>query len=195
LKDLYEKEYSEIYEYFYGMTQTFISSVNPQHTVLSIKTEMNFIIHFPIMKPIHLTDCFNEFIQAELLDGDNQWYNGETNLKETVHKQSYFWKLPDILFIVLMQMNLPQRFQVDCPFELNLNRYVIGYERNNVYDLYGMCMHHGSSRGGHYLSCVKHLQTSNWFQADDENVQMLQQAPNMVPDSTYLLAYRRKKEC
>jgi len=56
------------------------------------------------------------------------------------------------------------------------------------YQLFGMCKHIGSLRGGHYISYVKHRDV--WYYKDDDIVEEKQ--PNLT-DTYYMALYYRNK--
>ena len=101
IKDLYSKDYSEIFNLFYGINVSLIIDIE-NNKILSCKPEPYCTINLPIpnnSKSCSLYDCFDLFTGEELLDGDNSWFNEKTNLKQVVKKSIKFWNFPDILII------------------------------------------------------------------------------------------------
>lgn len=132
LQSVYEKEYSEVLDLFYGVYLTTIypifsdskssmSSMKPlsmKDTVsmkpLSIKPEHFFILDLQIFhmqdggaqRPCQtLYDCFDLFVTKEEMTGENAWYNEKTDKKQDIFKTMTFWSLPKILVIILKRFS------------------------------------------------------------------------------------------
>jgi ubiquitin C-terminal hydrolase len=195
LKTVYENEYSEIMDLFYGIYVSQIVSKDNQ-TIHSIKPESYFMLDLPIPsgKNINLYDCLDYFTENEKMEGENAWFNEKTNQKEDVHKNIVFWSFPKVLVITLKRftpdgkrrtMNL-----IDFPLEdLDLSKYVRGYNpKQYVYDLYGICNHRGGTLGGHYTSYVKNA-NGLWYHFNDTSVSSVSK---IVTPMAYCLFYRKK---
>ncbi len=199
VKSIYEKEYSEIMQLFYGIYVSALLSTKTQN-VISCKPEHFFILDLPIPMNIltpSLYDCFNLYCKPELLDGDNLWYNEKTDKKESVYKKMIFWSLPSILVITLNRFNSINGTKlntlVDFPLiNLDLSEYIEGYNRESyVYDLYGVCNHMGGISGGHYTSFVKN-KSEQWLSCNDTNVNLLESLAKINSQYAYCLFYRKK---
>jgi ubiquitin carboxyl-terminal hydrolase 8 len=195
LKTVYEKEYSEIMDLFYGIYVSQIVSLNNQ--IQSAKPESFFILDLPIpeqLSKVSLYDCFDYFTCAELLSGDNAWYNEATKEKESVTKSITFWNFPKILVITLKRFSSDGANKItsliDFPLEnLDLSKYVKGYNPHQyVYDLYGVCNHIGGVMGGHYTSFVKNSE-EQWIHYNDTSASPVSQ---IVTPMAYCLFYRKK---
>ena len=143
-----------------------------------------------------LIDCFDLYVEGEILDGDNSWFNEETNKKTNIRKRIQFWSFPDILIIDLKRFN--NRFQknqilVTFPLDnLDLSKYVIGYKKECYkYELYGICNHSGSVMGGHYTSFVKNA-NKNWYHFNDQDISLVNTPENVITQKAYFLFYRKK---
>jgi ubiquitin carboxyl-terminal hydrolase 8 len=204
LKTVYEKEYSEIMDLFYGMYVSEIISTSPPYNSLVIKPEQFFLLDLPVpfhepQNEISLYDCFQMFTMMETLDGDNQWYNETTKEKEVVHKKYSFWSFPPILIIMLKRFSpdgsRKSNKRVVYPIEnLDLSPYVNGYlPESYKYDLYGVSNHIGGVLGGHYTSFVKNI-SGEWLHFNDD--QQITKVPhpevNVVTPMAYCLFYRKK---
>ena len=145
---VYEKEYSEILDMFYGIYVSTIMSNTINQEVHSKKPELFFILDLPLPKRINtdpiinLYDCFDLFVEPEILEGDNAWYNEKSGKKENVKKQLTFWNLPKILVIVLKRFSPCGQYKlntvIDFPInDLDLSNYIKGYNKSSfLYDLY-----------------------------------------------------------
>ncbi len=202
LNEIYSKEYSEIYDLFYGICMTEIRGM--QKEIHSQKPEHYFIIDLPIpvekstvekSSQINLYDCFDLFVKEETMNGENQWFNEKTGKKEDVVRRNYFWNFPKILVITLKRFAVNYRNisrinnMVDCPLTgLDLSKYVEGYDSAKyVYDLYGVSNHMGGPMGGHYTSYVK--TEKGWVHFNDESLSKIG-AENIITPMTYCLFYK-----
>jgi ubiquitin carboxyl-terminal hydrolase 8 len=198
IKQMYSNEYSEIWNLFYGVHISQIISIE-NNKVLSNSPEPFFIIDLPIpnnIKTPSLIDCFNLYLEGEILEGENSWYNEKTKEKQPVKKKISYWSLPTILVIDIKRFNSRNKKMktlVKFPLnDLDLREYVIGYKKESyIYDLYGICNHTGTVEGGHYTSYVK---TSNgkWYHFNDNNVTEISDLDKLITINAYCFFYRKK---
>jgi ubiquitin C-terminal hydrolase len=202
IKEIYLKEYSEIWNLFYGINVSQIKNICT-NDVLSIKPEPYFIINLSIPKNNKLPslyDCFDLYTNNELLDGDNQWYNEKTDKKECVNKSTMFWSFSTILIVDLKRFNsknVKNQILVSFPInDLNLSNYSIGYNKDSyVYDLYGICNHTGNVLGGHYSSFIKNS-NGKWYHFNDNIVQEINNSlieNILITPKAYCFFYRKKQ--
>jgi ubiquitin carboxyl-terminal hydrolase 8 len=200
LQGVYEKEYSEIMDIFYGIYVSIITSKDGQTRHL-IKAENYFVLDLPMLDGNYLADniydCFNIFCKLETLEGENAWFNEKTGKKEDITKRMSFWNFPKILIISLKRFTPDGQYkinkQIDFPLEnLDLSNFVEGYNpKSYVYDLYGVCNHFGGVLGGHYTAFVKNAQ-NKWLHFNDTSVEHIDNLNNIVTPSAYCLFYRKK---
>lgn len=198
IKQMYSKDYSEIWNIFYGIHVSQITSVE-NGNIMSITPEPYFMIDLPIPtdnKQPTLIDCFNLYVQSETLDGDNMVLNEKTGKKEAAKKRLMFWSFPSILVIDIKRFNAANQknqMLVDFPLEnLNLSEYVIGYNKESyVYDLYGVCNHGGSVHGGHYTAFVKNA-NGHWYHYNDTSVSKVGMPSQIVTPKAYCFFYRKR---
>ncbi len=198
IKKMYEKDYSEIWKIFYA---TQVSQLTEQNTnqLLSMIPEPFFILNLPIPfdnKSPNLYDCFDLYVNGELLNGDNQVLNEKTGQKVDAIKNTMFWSLPTILVIDIKRFNSANRknqILVDFPLDnLDLSKYVIGYNKQSyIYDLYAVCNHSGSVMGGHYTSFVKNA-NCKWYHFNDTNVSEVSNLDYIVSPKAYCFFYRKR---
>jgi ubiquitin C-terminal hydrolase len=198
IKQMYEKDYSEIWNMFYGVH---ISQLEHAETgeILSMTPEPYFIINLPIPennKSPTLIDCFDLYVKGELLDGDNSVTHEKTGKKVAAKKTLNFWNFPDILVIDIKRFNAQNRknqIMIDFPLDnLNLSKYVVGYNKDSyVYDLYGVCNHSGSVMGGHYTSFVKNA-NGKWYHCNDTSISEVGMAHQIITPKAYCFFYRKR---
>ena len=197
-KKMYAKEYSEIWNLFYGIHVSQIISLETGE-VLSTSPEPYFMINLSLPtdnKNPSLKDCFDLYVNGETLEGENAWYNEETKEKINIKKKIQFWSFPNILVIDFKRFN--SRFQknqilVTFPIDnLDLSEYVIGYKKENYkYELYGVCNHSGGVMGGHYTAYIKNA-NGKWYHFNDTNVSEVGSPESIITVQAYVLFYRKK---
>lgn len=198
IKNMYSKEYSEIWNLFYGVHVSEITCLETGKQ-LKITPEPYFMIDLPIPqnnKSPTLIDCLNHYVEGEVLEGENAWFNEETGKKENIRKKILFWSFPNILVIDLKRFNHSfQKNQILVSFpldNLNLSDYVIGYKKNSyLYELYGVCNHSGSVSGGHYTAYVKNA-NGKWYHFNDTSVSEIGINESIISPKAYCLFYRKK---
>jgi ubiquitin C-terminal hydrolase len=198
IKQMYEKDYSEIWEIFYGTHVSVLEHIDTNE-IISMNPEPFFIINLPIPnnnKSPSLIDCFDLYVEGELLDGENRVTYEKTGEKIAVRKHIKFWSLPSILVIDIKRFNSNNKknqIMVDFPLEsLNLSNYVIGYNKETyIYDLYGVCNHSGSVMGGHYTSFVKNA-NGKWYHYNDTIVSEVALQQQIISPKAYLFFYRKR---
>ena len=198
IKQMYSNDYSEIWNIFYGIQVSNLTSVETGNNI-SLTPEPYFMVNLPIPennKEPSLIDCFNLYVEGEMMDGDNGRLNEATGEKEAVQKNLSFWSFPSILVIDIKRFNASNRKnQVLVTFpleELNLSEYVIGYNKDNyVYDLYGVCNHSGSVQVGHYTSFVKNA-NGKWYHFNDTSVSEVGIPSQIISPKAYCFFYRKR---
>jgi ubiquitin C-terminal hydrolase len=199
LKKIYTKDYSEISDLFYGIYVSEILSLDGTKKHV-IKPEHFFILDLPVLSKKGvlktLYECFDQFVEKELLENENAWYNEKTGTKENVHKQITFWNFPKIVVITLKRFSPDgsRKIQdlISFPFDLDLTQYITGYlPRQYKYELYGVCNHSGSPQGGHYTAFVKNS-TNEWIHFNDTSVDVIRNPDNIITPMAYCLFYRKK---
>jgi ubiquitin carboxyl-terminal hydrolase 8 len=197
IKQMYSKDYSEIWNIFYGIHISTLTSVSTNN-VLSYKPEPYFIVNLSIPtnnKTPSLLDCFDLYVEGEVLDGENSILNENTNEKEACIRNISFWSLPNILVIDIKRFNYRnQKNQILVTFpldNLNLSKYVSGYNKDLfIYDLYAVCNHSGNVLGGHYTSIIKNA-NGKWYHFNDTIVNEISES-NIISPKAYCFFYRKK---
>jgi len=199
VKNMYSKEYSEIWNLFYAVHVSEITSLETGER-LKITPEPYFMIDLPIPqgnKSPSLIDCFNYYVEGEILEGENAWYNEDKKEKINIKKKIQFWSFPTILVIDLKRFNSHnlQKNQIVVSFpidDLDLSNYVIGYKKESYkYELYGVCNHSGNVLGGHYTAYVKNA-NGKWYHFNDTSVTEVGLVDSIISPKAYCLFYRKK---
>jgi ubiquitin C-terminal hydrolase len=198
IKNMYSKEYSEIWNIFYAVHVSEITDLSSGKQ-LKITPEPYFMVDLPIPegnKSPSLIDCLEHYVNGEVLEGENAWYNEETKQKINIRKKIQFWSFPSILVIDFKRFNSrnqKNQILVTFPLEgLDLSKYVIGYKKNTYkYDLYGVCNHSGGVLGGHYTAYVKNA-NGKWYHFNDTSVSEVAVTESIVSPKAYCLFYRKR---
>lgn len=198
IKNMYSKEYSEIWNLFYAVHVSEIMSLETGKR-LRLTPEPFFMIDLPIPlnnKSPTIHDCFDLYGEGEVLEGENAWYDEKVDKKVSIKKKISFWSLPNILVVDFKRFNSRnQKNQTLITFpldDLDLSSYVIGYKKSSyTYELYGVCNHYGGVNGGHYTAFIKNA-NGKWYEFNDSTVNEMNPS-HVVSPRAYCLFYRIKK--
>jgi ubiquitin C-terminal hydrolase len=197
IKQMYEKDYSEIWNMFYGMHVSILEHLNTGK-LISMTPEPFFIINLPIPtnnKSPSLIDCFDLYVDGEIMDGENCIKIENQDEKVEAKKSILFWSFPKILVIDIKRFHFKNRknqIMVDFPLEnLNVSKYTINYKNDHyIYDLYGVCNHSGSVMGGHYTAFVKNA-NGKWYHYNDTTVTEVKDTSQIKTPKAYCFFYRK----
>lgn len=191
-RNFFKSDYSEIVKIFYGQFFSRVKTVTPSKEEISNTFEpfnmLSLELHKEKNNEYNLMDCLENFTKVEKLDISNK-----DNQK---FKEIKFWSLPEILIIYfkrwnsnsLRKINDLVRFPLD---DLDLSKYVLGYDRKTYkYDLYAVSNHGGGTGGGHYWAYARNAD-NNWYKYNDHTVSTLS-VDKVVSPEAYCLFYRRK---
>ena len=209
MKKMYNKEYSEMLNIFYGIhvseiisstTNAMVSAMPEPFSVLSLSIPNS---GNSSNSSISLYDCFDLYCEPESLDGDNAWFNDKTGQKENALRKISFWSLPDVMIIDLKRWNgnsnqnkshqNKSHQNVDVPLvDADFSKYIKGYNAASyIYDLFGVCNHSGGAMGGHYTAFIKNA-NGKWFAFNDTLVNEIKEE-NVISPHSYCLFYRKKR--
>ena len=217
IKKMYTANYSEIFKLFYGIQVSTLSTLSTSQKekekekdeYLSIRPEPFMIISLPIPKEnsnsntVTLMDCFDLNCESEYLEGENAWFNETLGKKQNVHKRLVYWSLPDVMILDIKRFEyspecdsyVKNQTAIRIPVEnVDFSKYVEGYNKESyVYDLYGICNHHGDETFGHYTSTVR-TANSKWYNFNDANLKEVVSIGNdeIVGSTPYCLFYRKR---
>jgi ubiquitin C-terminal hydrolase len=196
VKNMYSKEYSEIWNMFYAIHVSVIEDLETGEKY-KITPEPYFMIDLPIPtdnKQPTLEDCLNYYVEGETLEGENAWFCEEKEKKINIKKKIQLWSLPNILVIDFKRFNNQSKknqILITFPTDLDLSKYVIGYKPESYkYELYGVCNHSGSVMGGHYTSFIKNA-NGKWYHFNDNEVSELGTNDSIVSPKAYVLFYKK----
>lgn len=194
IKLLYTKEYSEIWNLFYGISLTKITKISDNSCINNVP-EPFMTISLPIPtdnKLPNLMDCFDLYVKEEII---KDFVVDTSNNKTEICKQTLFWSFPNILIIDLKRFTpLLRKNQILVTFPtdlLDLTKYVVGYNNEQYkYSLFGVCNHSGNVLGGHYTSYVKNIH-NKWYLFNDTIVTEVSDVNKIISPQAYVLFYRK----
>ena len=148
---------------------------------------------------LSLYDLLNLFNNEEKLSSENQWYCNRCKKNQKILKKMEIYRPPNYLIIHLKRFkiktgifsnNNKNNIFIDFPInDLDLSKYVIGPEKNNIsYDLYGIIEHIGGLDMGHYIAKCKN--DREWVEFNDSSVDINDN--NIVNNNAYVLFYKKK---
>lgn len=194
-KKHFSNQYSDIVSLFYGIHVSHITDTN--RVCIQKTPETFFMLHLPIPNKTGTTlmECFQLYTTPNILDGNNQYlHDGK---KIDAHQQILFFSLPQILIIDIKRFtnqNKKNETLVSFPHTLDLSSFIVGYKPESfVYELFGICNHMGSVRGGHYTACAK-VKDGTWYHFNDMVVQKIENINTLQTNKAYCFFYRKIKK-
>ena len=118
---------------------------------------------------INLYECFEYYIQPELMTGENQMYCNICKRQCDALYGIFLFTLPNYLIINLNRgKGAVYQCNVIFPEKLNILNYVINKEGNTYFELYAIICHLGpSSMNGHFVAFCKHKTDKKWYKYND----------------------------
>ncbi|KAF9320695.1 ubiquitin-specific protease doa4 [Podila horticola] len=155
-------------------------------------------------QPQTLASCLNNFVEPEIMEGDNAWNCPNCKKPRKATKHLTISRVPNVLLIQL------KRFSSDGPFknkikamvqypiqDLDLTKYLpkrAGFPPEPaIYDLYAVSNHSGEVSSGHYTACVRGEAPGSWTNFDDTRVSPCDKSV-AVSEHGYTLFYVRKQQ-
>jgi len=182
-----KEDNSEIMSLFYGKIRKTICCNNCKNNTYQWEI-------FNTLKIPCEGNTLKEWVQNELKETEIENYHCENcnSRKYSAKIYSHIWKLPKNLFITIRRFNPNgSKNMTSCPYDGSNIQFTELFEsddpsKNWVYELKGICDHHGSHRGGHYTTQFKHPVTNEWWKMDDESTN--KQLPQF--SSNYIFLFR-----
>jgi len=155
----------------------------------------------------NIYDCLNLFTRKEKLEKDNAWYCSKCKGHKEALKKMEIYKVPPVLIIHLKRFKTSKTSSIgpfywsqgkkinaviDFPIQgLDLSNYVLGKDKNAIYDLYAVSNHYGGLSGGHYTAYAKNPINNHWYDFNDSRVSPVNEK-EIVGVAAYVLFYRRR---
>lgn len=175
-----EKKLNDV---FVGKMKSYIKCVNVPYE--SSREEEFWDIQLNVKGFKNLQESFENYIEVEMLDGENKYQAGELYGYQDAKKGVVFESFPPVLHLQL------KRFEYDFmeddlvkiddlyefPDKIDLSPYLDDdlppdvKNENWNYKLHGVLVHQGSISNGHYYAMIKpEAESSTWLRFDDDKV-------------------------
>ena len=180
----YETDYSKIIEVFYGQISSSIIDIKTNKPLsVSYQPICFFSLPIPKKETININDCLDLYLEEEIMNDENKWYNEKTNEYIDVKKKISIQKVPNVLILCLNRFNNSSK-KIDVYIDIP-EIFII---KSNTYELYGICNHFGNSLGGHYTAYCKN--NREWYQFNDNVVTKIE-SDKLISNNCYCVFYRK----
>ncbi|XP_050425413.1 ubiquitin carboxyl-terminal hydrolase 7 isoform X1 [Adelges cooleyi] len=161
---------------FEGKMISYINCKNVDYT--SKRTETFYDIQLNIKGKKNIYESFQDYIQVEILDGDNRYDAGEYGLQDA-EKGVIFASFPPVFYLHLMRFQYDPVTDSSVKFndrfefydKINLDEYLKTKEDTPAdYILHAVLVHSGDNHGGHYVVFINPKGDGKWCKFDDDVV-------------------------
>jgi ubiquitin carboxyl-terminal hydrolase 7 len=164
---------------FSGKLQTYISCINVDYA--SRRTEDFWDIQLNVAGNKDVIASFKEYIDVEIMDGENQYFAGEEHKLQDAKKGVIFETFPDVLNLQLKRFTYDM--EKDAMTKLN-DRYefpesfdAAPYLHESadksepwIYKLHSVLVHSGDLNAGHYYAFIRPTKDGWFYRYDDDKV-------------------------
>lgn len=164
---------------FAGKLQTYISCINVDYD--SRRVEDFWDLQLNVQGNKDVVESFKEYVQVEIMDGENQYYASEKFKLQDAKKGVIFESFPDVLNLQLKRFTYD--VEKDAMTKLN-DRYefpetfdaapflVEGADTSEsyIYKLHSVLVHSGDLNAGHYYAFIKPTKDGWFYKYDDDRV-------------------------
>ncbi|CAI5758987.1 unnamed protein product [Candida verbasci] len=174
---------NKLNDIFVGKMKSYIKCVNVPYE--SSRVEDFWDIQLNVKGFKNLEESFNNYIEIEMLDGENKYQAGEDYGYQDAKKGVVFESFPPVLHLQLKRFEYD--FMVDdlvkiddfyeFPDKIDLKPYLNDdlpdevKNQNWNYKLHGVLVHQGTISNGHYYAMIKPAaQNDTWLRFDDDKV-------------------------
>ncbi|CAR27807.1 ZYRO0D07062p [Zygosaccharomyces rouxii] len=171
---------NKLNEIFVGKMKSFIKCINVDYE--SARTEDFWDIQMNVKNLKGLKDSFENYIEVELMDGENQYAAQDYGLQDA-KKGVVFESFPAVLHLQLKRFeydfNYDQLVKINDRYEFPERIDLSPYMDKDVleanpgprwYGLHGVLVHTGDISTGHYYALIKPGLEDQWYRFDDERV-------------------------
>ncbi|KAL2062656.1 hypothetical protein VTL71DRAFT_5728 [Oculimacula yallundae] len=164
---------------FCGKVRTYISCINVEYE--SRRVEDYWDIQLNVHKNKDIEASFEDYVQVEVMDGENQYFAGDDFKLQDANKGVIFESFPDVLHLQLKRfqydierdamMKINDRYEF--PETFDASAYLAdGADKSEswVYQLHGVLVHHGDLNTGHYYAFIKPTKDGWFYKYDDDRV-------------------------
>ncbi|POS84668.1 hypothetical protein EPUL_002212 [Erysiphe pulchra] len=164
---------------FSGKVRTYISCINVNYE--SHRLEDFWDIQLNVSGNKDLESSFQDYIQVEIMDGENQYMAGDEYKLQDAKKGVIFETFPDVLHLQLKRfqydverdamMKINDRYEF--PEVFDASPYLAEDADKSepyIYQLHGVLVHSGDLNAGHYYAFIKPEKNGWFYKYDDDKV-------------------------
>lgn len=164
---------------FSGKVRTYISCINVNYE--SHRLEDFWDIQLNVSGNKDLESSFQDYIQVEIMDGENQYMAGDEYKLQDAKKGVIFETFPDVLHLQLKRfqydverdamMKINDRYEF--PEVFDASPYLAEDADKSepyIYQLHGVLVHSGDLNAGHYYAFIKPEKDGWFYKYDDDKV-------------------------
>jgi ubiquitin carboxyl-terminal hydrolase 7 len=165
-------------ELFSGKVQTYVSCINVDYD--SRRTEDFWDIQLNVQGNKDLVESFQEYIQVEIMDGENQYFAGEQFKLQDAKKGVIFENFPEVLNLQLKRFTydiekdamtkLNDRYEFPETFDAAPYLLKPDPSESYIYQLHSVLVHSGDLNAGHYYAFIKPTKDGWFYRYDDDKV-------------------------
>ena len=188
----FKNDYSYVIQKFYSQQLSITSCTKCDYMAINFDPYMVLSLEIP-KDSSSIYDCLNSYTQKITLDCDNTWTCDKCKEKVQPEKKIKLWKTSNVIIILLKRYSMFQKKDnfIEYPLQLNLEDYLIDYERKGKnYKLSGICIQSGSLGGGHYYAMCHNELDGRWREYNDTHVREVSE-DELLRQRPYCLFYRR----
>ncbi|KAF8857498.1 hypothetical protein BDZ45DRAFT_744311 [Acephala macrosclerotiorum] len=164
---------------FCGKVRTYISCINVDYE--SRRSEDFWDIQLNVSGNKNLEESFKDYVQVEVMNGENQYFAGDEHKLQDANKGVIFESFPEVLHLQLKRF----QYDIDRDAMMKINdRYefpetfdAAPYLAENldmsepwIYQLHGVLVHSGDLNAGHYYAFIKPTKDGWFYKYDDDKV-------------------------
>jgi len=164
---------------FCGKVRTYISCINVEYE--SRRVEDFWDIQLNVHGNKNLEDSFKDYVQVEVMNGENQYFAGDEFKLQDANKGVIFESFPEVLHLQLKRF----QYDIDRDAMMKINdRYEFpetfdaapylsedaDRSQSWVYQLHGVLVHSGDLNAGHYYAFIKPTKDGWFYKYDDDRV-------------------------
>ena len=162
----FSKDYSYIIDKFYSQQLSITSCTECVYYTSNHEPLMNFQLEIPDGAST-LYDCLDSYTRVSKLEVNNTWTCDKCKKSINPDRKLLLWNCPSVIIILLKRYTIvgKNNTYIEYPLELDVNGYVVNYNKNNCeYRLSGLCIQSGSLGGGHYYALCKNYLDDFFFE-------------------------------
>lgn len=164
---------------FVGQFKSYIKCVNVDFESSRIEDYWDIQLNVKGLKNVE--ESFRDYIQVEMLDGENQYMATDYGLQDA-KKGVVFKSFPPVLNLQLKRYDFDPILgdtvkindRYEFPLEIDLSPFLDEDSRDPKqsyeYELHGVLVHCGDLNLGHYYALLKPTKNGPWYKFDDDKV-------------------------